>query len=217
MSKFSKTLTGDHQPRHSKEWPDEDPSLLYRGRDGDPVAQAKIIERYKHIAKSFARRFKGNYPDADVEDLYQEGLESILKALRSYGKKKDQNGDNYPFWRTAWFIIRSDAATRRRKRNYREERERLTWDGDIAGEYAAESQPDSVNNRVTYSRAWEIAETLPPIYWIVWRLYYGRDMREIRIAEELNITRQAVNHRLQKAREKVGKKLKREGYEYDAE
>jgi len=40
-------------------------------------------------------------------------------------------------------------------------------------------------------------------------------MREVRIAEELNITRQAVNHRLQKAREKVGKVLRREGYDYE--
>ena len=40
-------------------------------------------------------------------------------------------------------------------------------------------------------------------------------MREVKIAEELNITRQAVNHRLQKARQNVGKVLRREGYDYE--
>tara|TARA_R110000751_G_scaffold68969_2_gene140279 strand:+ start:3472 stop:4041 length:570 start_codon:yes stop_codon:yes gene_type:complete len=189
--------------------------MLYKGREGDRVAQAKIIERYKHIARSFARRFKGNYPDADLEDLYQEGLESILKALRTYGNKKDSNGEPYPFWRTAWFIIRSDASTKRRKRKYREEREMLTRDGDIGIHDSIETVPDTVNERIIYSRAWEVASTLKPIYWIVWRLYYGRDMREVKIAEELNITRQAVNHRLQKARQNVGKVLRREGYDYE--
>lgn len=207
-----KQLSGAHR---SKEWPDEDREMLIRGRDGDQVAQAAIIERYKHIARSFARRFKGNYPDADVEDLYQEGLESILKALRSYGKKRDEHGEPYPFWRTAWFIIRSDASTKRRKRIYREDKEKLTWDGDIGIHDSTEHPPDTVNERLIYSRAWELASKLKPIYWIVWRLYYGRDMQEVKIAKELNITRQAVNHRLQKARESVGKSLRREGYEYE--
>lgn len=206
--------------RRGNTWPPEDRENLLKAKGGDRQAQAKVIERYKHIARGFSRKFRGNYCDADVEDLYMEGLESILKALRSYGEKLDANGEPHPFWRTAWFIIRSDAATKRRKRKYRDAREKVTSDGTLGyteqerlwQEQGNSSSLATVNNQRLYSRAWEIARGLRPIYWIVWRLYYGRDMSEADIARELNITRQAVNFRMQRARRKVRETMFYEGF-----
>lgn len=197
--------------------------MIRAAQEGDPKAMARVIERYKHIARSFAYGFVNNknYNVADCEDMYHDGLLSIMKAVRAYGRYTDDNDDPYPLHKTIWLIIRSDARVKRRKRIVRQEREVYSPDGDVfyTPEQAIEMwEDDKVEQRQIYSRAWEFArEELEPKQWIVWRLYYGRDMREVEIARELNISRQAVNVRLQRARKHVRKAFIYEGYRIDGE
>ena len=75
---------------------------------------------------------------------------------------------------------------------------------------------EEAENRQLYSKAWAIAkDNLNPSQWVTWRLYYGRDMTEAEIARELNISRQAVNVRLQACRKKVRKGFVSEGFRFE--
>lgn len=60
--------------------PDE--VLVEKAQAGDIDAQEAIIERYKQLVKSKARRFF--IMGADSEDVVQEGMIGIFKAVRDY-------------------------------------------------------------------------------------------------------------------------------------
>ena len=207
--------------RHRSKFPEEDRAMIRAAQSGDRQAMLKVIERYKHIARSFAYGFVNNknYSKADCEDMYQDGIISIMKAVKIYGRYTDDNNEPYPFHKTIWLLIRSDAQVKGKKRIATSEREVYTPEGEIfytADQAQNMEEEDKVEKQQLYTKAWEYArEALNPKQWIVWRLYYGRDMREVDIARELNISRQAVNVRLQKARKNVRKAFIYEGYRID--
>ena len=214
------------QKRSRSKWPEEDVSLIRKAQSGDQKAVTKVIEQYQFLARSFSAKFRGNslYNHHDIEDLYAEAVESILKSIRIYGRYTDDDGIPYPFWRTVWLMIRGDAQHKRRKRAYRQSKEFITKTGDIF--YAKSemldknfefmSEREGVEERKIYNKAWDIAkECLNEQQWITWRLYYGRDMTEAEIARELNITRQGINVRLMACRKKVRKGFRSEGYRFE--
>lgn len=206
----------------SDSYPPEDVRLIRKAQRGDAQAMREVIEQYKHIARSLANRFKKNkhYNDHDIEDMYQEGLIVTVKCIEEYGKYLDDDGNIHPLWRTIWFKIRSDAGSKRKTRVRKDSKEQVTKTGELyfTAEQALEmdeAMGEQLDIQETYSKAWEYAKlNLTPEKWITWRLYYGRDMREVDIAEELNITRQAVNVRLQTARKIVREAFRYEGFRF---
>lgn len=212
-----------NQTSHSNEYLPENPRLIRRAQAGNREAMGEVIKQYQHIAWSLAQRFKRNpnYNNHDIEDMYQDGLIIIAKCVQEYGKYVDDSGNIYPFWRTIWYRIRSDASSKRKKRIRQQENEQVTKTGELyfTAEQALEmdeATTEQVDLQFKYNLAWEYArDNLSPEKWITWRLYYGRDMREIDIAKALNITRQAVNVRLQSARKIVRKAFIYEGFKLD--
>ncbi|MDD2218331.1 MAG: RNA polymerase sporulation sigma factor SigH [Eubacteriales bacterium] len=65
--------------------PDEE--LVEKAQGGDINAQEAIISRYRHMVKSKARMFF--IVGADSEDVVQEGMIGIFKAVRDYRPDKN--------------------------------------------------------------------------------------------------------------------------------
>lgn len=222
---MKKNLEKKHRSRTGIAFPEDDPELFLRAQRGSQEAMEEIINRYKYLAGGFCKKFTGSkyYNSTDIEDLYQEAIVSIIEAVSLYGRYLDDFGKPYPLWRTIWLKIRSDAQHKRKKKQTREEIETLTKEGTLyetADWQEMAKENDRAEQQQLYSMAWAFAkDLLEPKHWIVWRLYYGRDMREIDIAAELNISRQLVNLRLSQARNEVRRAFKmqglRDGYLWD--
>lgn len=202
------------------EFPEENPELILRAQEGSREAMEEVIKAYDYLARGFVRKFYGSqfYGREDLEDLYQDACMSIMKAVGIYGRT-DADGNVYPFWRTIWFIIRSDARVKRTQKVRRETNEVYGDDqddkqyGTTLSKVISEDSIETMEKRERYAQAWEYAtELLPPNHLTIWRLYYGRDMRESEIARELDVSRQLINVRLKQARNIVRKAFLNEGY-----
>jgi len=68
-----------------KEFTDEE--LVTMARDGDADAEEYLIQKYKETAKSRARLYF--MVGGDKEDIVQEGMIGIFKAIRSYDPGKE--------------------------------------------------------------------------------------------------------------------------------
>lgn len=64
-----------------------DETLIELSRGGDPAATEFLMEKYKGLVKSRARLFR--LPDGDADDLIQEGMLGLFKALRDYDAGKE--------------------------------------------------------------------------------------------------------------------------------
>lgn len=63
-----------------------DPELLSLVREGDDVALEVMIDRYRGFARSKAKTYF--LPGADREDVVQEGMIGLFKAIRDYDVTK---------------------------------------------------------------------------------------------------------------------------------
>ena len=64
-----------------------DEELIELSRGGDSAATDFLMEKYKGLVKSKARLFR--LPDGDADDLIQEGMLGLFKALRNYDAGKN--------------------------------------------------------------------------------------------------------------------------------
>lgn len=64
----------------------EDSALLALVQDGDDAALEVLISRYRSFARSKARTYF--LPGADGEDVVQEGMVGLFKAIRDYDTRK---------------------------------------------------------------------------------------------------------------------------------
>ena len=71
--------------KHMEEYPDEELIDMYRA--GDEQAIEYIFERYKYIVRKKAKAMF--LAGGDSDDLIQEGMIGLYKAVRDYDKKKD--------------------------------------------------------------------------------------------------------------------------------
>jgi len=64
-----------------------DEDLVFKGREGDHVAFEHILTRYKSMVNSKSRAYF--LVGADREDLIQEGMIGLFKAMRDFDSEKD--------------------------------------------------------------------------------------------------------------------------------
>lgn len=67
---------------------EKDEELVLRAQQGDTEAEEKLIERYKYLAKSKAKIYY--IAGADREDVVQEGMIGLFKAIKTYDKTKSK-------------------------------------------------------------------------------------------------------------------------------
>lgn len=63
-----------------------DEQLVNLAQDGDEIAEEFLIRKYKDVVRSKAHQYF--MVGADSEDIVQEGMIGIFKAIRSYNKTK---------------------------------------------------------------------------------------------------------------------------------
>ena len=63
-----------------------DYELVYQVRENDDVAYGLLIEKYSHLVEMLAKKYIKNNSNLGLEydDLYQEGMIGVLKALDDY-------------------------------------------------------------------------------------------------------------------------------------
>ena len=68
---------------------DVDLDLIIKSKMGDEESQEKILKKYKNLVKSISNKY--NIAGADKDDILQEGMIGLYKAIRDF----DVNGKVY--------------------------------------------------------------------------------------------------------------------------
>ena len=80
------TVRGDRNEM-TKSQKNKDADLARRAQNGDLVAEEELLRKYKSLARSKARMYF--MVGADEDDVLQEGMIGLLKAVRKYDESKD--------------------------------------------------------------------------------------------------------------------------------
>lgn len=67
--------------------PDSDDALVRRAQGGDLAAEEELLRRYKELARAKANMYY--MVGADEDDVLQEGMIGLLKAVRQYDPEKE--------------------------------------------------------------------------------------------------------------------------------
>ena len=90
-----------------------DEELAARARQGDAAAETMLLEKYKPLVRSRARELF--LAGGDREDLIQEGMLGLLKAVRSYDPKREASFGTYARVVVSRQIYSALAAAQRQK------------------------------------------------------------------------------------------------------
>ena len=90
-----------------------DEELAARARQGDAAAETLLLEKYKPLVRSRARELF--LVGGDREDLIQEGMLGLLKAVRSYDPKREASFGTYARVVVSRQIYSALAAAQRQK------------------------------------------------------------------------------------------------------
>ena len=63
-----------------------DDQIAEMAHKGDPDSQDYILTKYKNLVKSIAQAYK--ISGADMEDIIQEGMIGLYKAIRDFDRSK---------------------------------------------------------------------------------------------------------------------------------
>ena len=170
---------------HYDEYTDEE--LLCRLRDGESAIMDYIMEKYKHLVKNKARTMF--ILGADTEDLIQEGMIGLFKAIRDFDPDK-----GVPFSSFAKLCVERqlytaiEAATRQKTDSL--------MDGGIE---------EAVVERASYQQTYaKVRRQLSPMEKEVLALYLeGKDYTEI--ARILGKSDKSIDNALQRIKSKIRK------------
>ncbi|HIY04152.1 MAG TPA: RNA polymerase sporulation sigma factor SigH [Candidatus Anaerotignum merdipullorum] len=65
----------------------QDEQLVWQSQNGDHLAEAQLLDKYKPLVKAKSRAYF--LIGADSEDIIQEGMIGLYKAIRDYDKEKN--------------------------------------------------------------------------------------------------------------------------------
>ncbi len=192
-----------------------DERLLVASRDGDRVAEDLLYEKYKQFIRMRARSYF--LVGADREDIIQEGMIGLYKAIRDYSPDKNASFRSFAeLCVTRQIITAIKAATRQKHiplNSYvslnrpvnKEEPERTLI--DVLGAAQMSDPEETLISRETYENMEEqLLASLSPLERSVLILYLeGRSYVEI--AELVGRSLKAIDNALQRVRHKLEKQL----------
>ena len=88
----------------------KDEELVLMAQNGDDTAQEYLLDKYKSLVRAKSRAYF--LIGADTEDIIQEGMIGLLKAIRSYDPARSDNFEAYAslcIRRQIYDTIRRDA------------------------------------------------------------------------------------------------------------
>lgn len=193
-------------------------ALVLAARDDDPRACAELCKRYRGLIRSKARLYF--LAGADRDDLFQEGLIGLFKAVRDYDPGRQASFSSFVELCVTRQIITAVKSSTRRKHqplnSYVSLSRPVSTDDDserLLGDILAAKEICDPAELVV--AAWEadqirtgMVEALSGFEAQVLRLYIdGRSYQEI--ADQLGRTTKAVDNALQRVKRKTEAQIER--------
>ncbi|MDH8679881.1 RNA polymerase sporulation sigma factor SigH [Fusibacter bizertensis] len=194
----------------------EEEFIVEQARKGDPKAQELLIKKYKNFVRSKARSYF--LIGADREDIVQEGMIGLFKAMRDYQPDKVSSFKSFAELCIKRQIITAiKTATRQKhiplnsyvslnKPVFDDESDRTLY--DVMSNNSKELNPEHlVIRREELSRIEEkMGEVLSDLEWKVLNAYLeGKSYQEISL--EMNKHVKSVDNALQRVKKKLEKYL----------
>jgi RNA polymerase sporulation-specific sigma factor len=202
------------ETRHEEHFEDE--LIVEQARKGDPKAQELLIKKYKNFVRSKARSYF--LIGADREDIVQEGMIGLFKAMRDYQPDKVTSFKSFAELCIKRQIITAiKTATRQKhiplnsyvslnKPVYDDDSDRTLY--DVMSSSSKELNPEHlIIKREELSHIEEkMGEVLSDLEWKVLNAYLeGKSYQEISI--EMNKHVKSVDNALQRVKKKLEKFL----------
>lgn len=195
-----------------------DEELISISRGGDRIAEDLLYEKYKPFIRVRARSYF--LVGADREDIIQEGMIGLYKAIRDYSPDKNASFRSFAeLCVTRQIITAIKAATRQKhiplnsyvslnRPMFVEEPERTLM--DVLSAARVSDPEETLISRETYeSMEEQLLSSLSPLERSVLTLYLeGRSYVEI--AESLSRSVKAIDNALQRIKHKLEKQLSAE-------
>ncbi len=193
----------------------EDETIIEMYRGGDIIAQEYLISKYKNFVRSKARSYF--LIGADKEDIIQEGMIGLYKAIRDYRDDKQSSFRAFAdLCITRQIITAIKTATRQKhiplnsyvslnKPIYDEESDRTLLDV-ISGIHIADPEEIVINQEQMEDIEVKMSELLSSLEMEVLTYYLeGKSYQEI--AEHLERHVKSIDNALQRVKRKLGKYL----------
>lgn len=192
-----------------------DEEIVVSAKGGDEIATDFIIEKYKNFVKSRARTYF--LIGADKEDIIQEGMIGLYKAIRDYDIKKSASFRGFAeICITRQIITAIKTATRQKhiplnsyislnKPAYDDDTEQMMI--DMIAENENLNPEEIMISRERFSSILEkMSEVLSKYEWEVLKLFLdGKSYGEI--AKKLKKSEKSIDNALQRIKKKVEKYL----------
>lgn len=192
-----------------------DEEIVAMSKSGNSAATDYIIEKYKNFVKSRARTYF--LIGADKEDIIQEGMIGLYKAIRDYNSDKPASFRGFAeICITRQIITAIKTATRQKhiplnsyislnKPAYDEESERMMIDL-IAESVNFNPEEIMITKEHFSSMLIKMSEVLSKFEWKVMNLFLdGKSYSEI--AKKLDKSEKSIDNALQRIKKKVEKYL----------
>ncbi|MFY9187927.1 MAG: RNA polymerase sporulation sigma factor SigH [bacterium] len=199
----------------------QDEELVSQARDGSEVALEALINKYKNFVRAKARSYF--LVGADREDIIQEGMIGLYKAVRDYRDDKLSSFRAFAeLCVTRQIITAIKTATRQKhiplnsyislnKPIYDEDSDRTLMDV-ISGAHISDPEELVINREEFNDIENKMGEILSDLEWQVLVSYLeGRSYQEI--AVELNRHVKSIDNALQRVKRKLEKYLERRAEE----
>ncbi len=195
----------------------QDRALVFRAREGDSAAMNKIIERYR----GFVRLKASSYflAGGETEDLIQEGLIGLFKAVRDYRTDREASFRSFAELCVTRQIITAIKTAARNKHSplntyvsFSHSRagsgeQEATLAEVLAGDPVADPMTQAISTEELTSLVDCLGSTLSSLESQVLSMYLeGRSYEEIASAQ--GCTPKTVDNALQRVKRKVGTHLK---------
>ena len=182
-----------------------DETLAQRAKNGDDEALADLIERYTPLVCMRARAYARGV--MDVDDVYQEGMIALLKAVRNY--REDTAGSFRTFAAVCVNNKMLSAVTAHMRDKNAPMRSYLSLSGreipeDLLAAVSPETDPEKlvIASEESAARNRRIENLLSPFERQVLRLYLSSYSYEER-SRQLGSSTKAVDNALQRVRRKL--------------
>lgn len=195
-----------------------DEELILATRAGDNAAEDCLYERYKHFIRGRARSYF--LVGADREDIIQEGMIGLYKAIRDFNPEKNNSFRSFAeLCVTRQIITAIKAATRQKhiplnsyvslnKPLYTEEPERTLVDV-ISATRVSDPEESLISQETYMDMEQRLRSSLSPLERDTLALYLeGRSYMEI--AELLGRQPKTIDNALQRVKHKLEKQLSNE-------
>ena len=182
-----------------------DETLAQRAKNGDDEALADLIERYTPLVCMRARAYARGV--MDVDDVYQEGMIALLKAVRNY--REDTAGSFRTFAAVCANNKMLSAVTAHMRDKNAPMRSYLSLSGreipeDLLAAVSPETDPEKlvIASEESAARNRRIENLLSPFERQVLRLYLSSYSYE-EMSRQLGSSTKAVDNALQRVRRKL--------------